>query len=437
MATIELTLDANYCHRWGLWEGVREIIQNGIDGERQLHCPLSVHLTKSGTLIVENKGAEIPRKAILIGFSTKRDDPKLSGQFGEGLKLGVLALVRAGYDVVIRNGREVWKPIIAKSEKFDNADVLKFKITKGSKDYMGLRVEIKGIDAETWEENLKPRFLFLKAPDQSVKTLFGTLLLDSNLCGHVFVKGIYVDHEGELEYGFDFEDAELDRDRRMIRSWDLRHKTARVIMEATRKQPDLFKSVFDLMEKGGHDVENIGYASDGNDEFVNQVADAFVEKHGEDAVPVSDMGESKEIDHLGKRGIIVSSPLRKVLEHKFGSHYTVRSNLAHSTFEKLAYSDLTDEEKSNLDLAIEMIRMVDDKLELSLIDVVDYADQDMLGQWVEGRIRIAKRALVDLETALRTLAHEWSHAWGSDGAKLFTDSVELLLARVAVACLKA
>ena len=70
MATIELTLDASYCHRWGLWEGVREILQNGIDGERQLHCPLSVHLTKSGTLIVENKGAEIPRKAILIAVST-------------------------------------------------------------------------------------------------------------------------------------------------------------------------------------------------------------------------------------------------------------------------------------------------------------------------------------------------------------------------------
>ena len=338
---------------------------------------------------------------------------------------------------MIRNRREVWKPVIEKSEKFDNANVLKFKITKGSKDYMGLRVEVKGIDREDWENELMPRFLFLKAPEKSIKTMYGTLILDSHLCGHVFVKGIYVDHEGELEYGFDFEDAELDRDRRMIRSWDLRHKTARVIMEATRKQPDLFKSVFDLMEKGAQDVENMGYIVGGEEEFIDQATDAFVEKHGDDAVPVSDLGESKEIDHLGKRGIIVSSPLRKVLEKKFGDHYRVRRNLAESAFEKLAYSDLNDEEKANLDLAIDMIRMVDDRLDLSFIDVVNYADEGMLGQWVEGRIRIARRVLSELYTALRTLAHEWSHGWGDDGAKLFTDSVELLLAKVAVACLKA
>lgn len=437
MATIELTLDAGYCHRWGVWEGIREILQNGIDGERQLGCPLSVHVTKSGTLIVENTGAEIPREAILIGFSTKRDDPNLSGQFGEGLKLGVLALVRSGYEVVIRNRREVWKPVIEKSEKFNSANVLKFKITKGQKDYMGLRVEVKGIDREIWEKELEPRFLFLKAPEKSIETMFGTILLDPKLCGHVFVKGIYVDHDAELEYGFDFPEAELDRDRRMIRSWDLRYKTARVVMEASRKQPELFSSVFDLMEKGTSDVENMGYVADENTEFVEKAAEAFIAKYGENSVPVSDLGESREIDHLGRRGIIVSKPLRKVLEHKFGDHYNVRKKLSESSFEVLTYSDLNDEEKSNLELAVEMIRLVDTRLEISFIQIVEYADIQMLGQWTDQHIRIARKSLDTLESALRVLAHEWCHGAGGDGEKVFTDSVETLLAKVAVASLKA
>src|SRR4051812_6923729 len=106
-----LSLDCNNLPNWGAREGIRELLQNGIDAETEFSAPLSVrYRTDTSTLVIENKGAVIPLKALLTGYSTKRDKPNLRGKYGEGLPQGVLTLIRAGHSVKIRTGSEVWVP---------------------------------------------------------------------------------------------------------------------------------------------------------------------------------------------------------------------------------------------------------------------------------------------------------------------------------------
>ena len=63
---IEITVTKDYVGGWGEYEGIREIIQNGIDGEQEYGCELKVSYTPNGKLAVENIGGSIPKEALLI-----------------------------------------------------------------------------------------------------------------------------------------------------------------------------------------------------------------------------------------------------------------------------------------------------------------------------------------------------------------------------------
>ena len=149
---VELSIQANYFPEWGVWEGVRELVANARDAEREFSAPLTVrHRKEGGVLILENEGATLPHEALLLGFTTKQGQSEMIGRFGEGLKGGVLALVRAGLAVKIRSGSEVWTPSIQRSEKF-NANVLVFDIEKGRKEQDRVAVEIGSVTVEAWEK---------------------------------------------------------------------------------------------------------------------------------------------------------------------------------------------------------------------------------------------------------------------------------------------
>ena len=114
---IELTIKVDYLPNWGVYEGIRELLQNGKDAETEYNAPLTVRYRKdSNTVGIENDGCPLPYEALLLGHTSKVGRPDLIGKFGEGLKLGILALVRTGLPVKIRSGGEVWVPSIQRSE---------------------------------------------------------------------------------------------------------------------------------------------------------------------------------------------------------------------------------------------------------------------------------------------------------------------------------
>lgn len=286
---LELTIKTTYLPDWGAYEGMRELLQNGHDAMIEYGATFEVRLRKdTNTLVIENEGCTLPYEALLMGHTTKLSRGDLIGKFGEGLKLGVLALVRAGHKVKIRSGSEVWVPRIARSEKFD-ADVLVFDIFKGRKTENRVQIEISGVSVKAWED-LREHFLFLHEAEENaaVSTYSGRLLLDARYKGMIFVKGIFVQHGG-FEYGYDLSDAEVDRDRKMVARFDLTYRMNTIWREAMKRRPDLIDGYLGMLDKQAADLAEIS-AYDAT-ELPAEVKDAavalFADRYGKDAVPVA------------------------------------------------------------------------------------------------------------------------------------------------------
>jgi hypothetical protein len=432
MTRIELSITADYVPGWGLAEGIREMISNARDAEVELSAPMTVSFNgKTQTLAFENEGVTLDRNVLLIGQSSKRDRSDTIGRFGEGLDIGVLALIRGGHPVVIRSGGEVWTPCIEPSEKFGGASVLVFNIVGGREERKRVRVEIGNVAAEDWKA-MREHFLFLdKKSVPSVVTDYGTLLTSDRFRGRIYVKGILVQTDPKLSYGYDLSDAELDRDRRIIASWDLETRLRRIWNGALAARPDLFDDYVKLLDNQAPDVTN---TSAWNVDEIPEAASAYVaqrfaERHGKDAVPVNNMGESQEVEHLGKRGIVVSRSLIAVLTRTFGDLDALKGALKEEVIATFSWHDLDETERANLTRAVALVNAVEE-VSLANIDIVDFRSKDLLGQFKGGRLLLVKRILADRRETLATLVHEASHRQGGDGEKNHVAQIERIWSHI-------
>lgn len=159
MAIAELPITREYLPGWKTWEGLREVIQNALDEEVQNDHEAKVYYCEeTSTVTVENQGSTLDPKAFLFGHTTKASDSRTIGQYGEGLKLGVLALVREGYDVRIAVGADAWQSRFLNSRKY-GATILAFDIDKDVfPENTDVTVTVTGVSAAQYFAAIK-RFL--------------------------------------------------------------------------------------------------------------------------------------------------------------------------------------------------------------------------------------------------------------------------------------
>jgi len=444
MSKFELSINVKYLPEWGVWEGIRELIQNGKDAEVEHNAPLTVDW-KNGTLRIENEGALLTREALLFGTTSKGGRADLIGKFGEGLKLGVLALVRAGRSVTIRSGGEVWEPTIARSEKYD-ADVLVFDIKTGREEKKRVRVEIDGVIESEWLD-FRNRFLFLKDKRESnrkhiVSTWYGDLLLHERNAGKLYCKGIYV-CDANTRFGYNFKDAELDRDRKMIADYDRRAKMGYILNEAANIEPTkVLDSYISIVESpDSEEGKGINEYRLPAPKITAAIVKRFKEKHGDNAVPVRSLAESQDVEHFGVRGVVVSEALAAILKKDLGNAETTKSKFANSTLREFSYGDLTHDEKAALFNAIDKVscgnaslldgsNAYDTKLR-KRIAIVEFRDANLNGLHHGERIEIARKMLADEFETLRVLVHELAHDAGSDGDKSHVAQIERTWANIA------
>lgn len=415
---ITLTVTTTYRGHWGSNEGLREMMQNGRDAEVEHRAPLKVRYRKeTQTLVIENEGTVLDRDALLLGHTTKADRSDLAGKWGDGLKIGMLALLRNGHNVKIRNGSEVWVPGFKKGEVF-KSDVLVVKINEGRKADRRVAVEISGITPEIYAD-LPNRFLFLNGDIEKdrVRTSAGSLLLGDRYAGRIYVKGIFVEFIPTLKFGYDFEDADLDVDRNMIKAFDLNYNAQRVWREALLLRPqDLTQSFAGLLESNARDVEGIDEytARYLPKEAVQAVTEVFEKVHGKDALPVRSMSESAEIGHLGRTGVVLPAPLRSVIEVIKGTSEKAKEALLKESQKLYSWHDLTPEEQKSLIMAINLIASIE-PVSLADINVTDFRDEKLQGLFQNGKILLARKVLSDWRVLLETLVHEVAHKAGGDG----------------------
>jgi hypothetical protein len=418
----ELTIKASYLGSWGYFEGIREIVQNARDSEVQFGATMKIEFKervrdgkKTGALIVTNDGVTIPKEALLIGHTTKEGNADCIGKFGEGFKIGVVALLRLGVEIKIRNGSEVWVPKIGRSEKF-NAEILYFDVTEGNKQEDRVQFEIVGISKEVWDD-AKEKFLFIGKYPKSIKYSDGSVILDESKKGSIYVKGMFV-AKTNFAFGYDFIDADIDRDRRMVNN--LTEKTSSLLGKCVNGSL-LTKEVFDLLQEGSEEVSYLSgwkLNNDGKKAIAHQFSLA-----NPGYIPVSEPAQITELEMFGKKGIKVGWNMRTILEEQFGTAGDVLENLRKS--EKVRYSleELTVEElsvyKHITKLTSQALLSVGESgLLESKVLVVDFKSDNLLGTYNPGteEIRLARWILSNKGKALYTLIHEAAHVHGYDGA---------------------
>ena len=426
MKRYELSIKATYLSNWGVFEGIRELVQNARDSEKQYDAAMSIKhdyrmrdKRPVGTLVITNTGVTIPRQALLIGHSSKQDRTDLIGQFGEGLKFGILALLRNGLSIKIRNGAETWNPVIVRSSVFD-AEVLAIDVTEGNKFEERVSIEIFGIDLDSWE-GMKGKFLFLtpRPSSQIVNVHGGRVLLGEADKGKVFVKGMFVARDERFYFGYDLSEADIDRDRRMISQPT--YETSRLLAQALQ-QNLLTAKVYEMLKQSSPETEEMRRWSL-SDDAISHLTNLFRIEYGTEAIPVESESEVTDLEHFGVRGVRVPYALRTILETELGTASSKLQVLRTNAGHVFALSDLDEQERSNYTWALGLLCRSATVLGMNPdgyhFRVVQFRDEQLLGTFEANQncISIARSLLANKAKTLRVLIHELAHAHGRDGSK--------------------
>lgn len=422
MAKFQLTLSPEYVKDWALWEGIREVIQNAIDGATDGYQMDVSYDRPAQTLRVTSHGAKLDRSVWLMGVTTKADSLSHIGHFGEGLKLGALALVRAGHGVSIRNDDETWAPSLEDSEAFPGQRVLTIR-TRVASPTSRFTISVTGVEPAGWE-SIRDRFLCLNsrfnaaATDSDDRTM---RLDDPAFRGMLFVKGIYVDHNKELTYGYNFiSGVNTDRDRKMVAGYQVDWATASYW--STRAGTDQQPKLIELLEQGAADIKSF-YDWSSHDAR-QDIHAAFLEKHGEKAYPCTSLLEAQKLEHYGYKPVVVNAPYFRVFE-RLGITLEA-ANKAHANDIQQIYP-LDSLNRIELAIYSQAIELVSDACRAeglpeprNITQVGRFADPTTLGMFDPGKngkavITINRSVLSSLPKTLQVLVHEVAHHVGGDG----------------------
>lgn len=253
--TYKLPMSADYVRHWGLAEAVRELLQNYIDS------PESGSLTWGlDSLAITNNDITIPSSSLVLGGTSKADDDKMIGAFGEGFKLALLVLVRLGYGVKVLNGNVLWSPYMKLCDHF-GAEILHIDETSEESGLRNLSFVIDGLDEQD-RAVITDACLLLQKPDADlIQTNMGQIL--PSRPGELYVGGLHI-CSTEMKFGYNFnpDRMRLERDRQTVDSWNLKMAT-KAIWYATEQ----WDRIAELMRDKTPDLDmaehfNIGFVKE-------------------------------------------------------------------------------------------------------------------------------------------------------------------------------
>lgn len=270
----QLSLTKDYAPHWDMVKAVKELLQNAIDSPAEFQYSFEQNDSDEGrsNLTITSIDITLPPSSLLLGASTKQDDPHSIGKYGEGYKLALLVLTRLGYAVTVYNGERVWTPSFEPSKKYD-CEVLSIReqTRKGAPN--NLTFSINGLSEYECQSIVNA---CLHMQDESAIGLFhkvpqGRILLGPQFSGCLYVNGLFVQANNELKYGYDISPQymKLDRDRQAVADFELLWVTK----EMWYAQPDT-KLVADLILQGVYDLKCAQYNAPAK--VVEATAKAFV-----------------------------------------------------------------------------------------------------------------------------------------------------------------
>lgn len=428
---IQLSISPDYCKDWGMWEVVREVVQNAVDSN---DLGRRMKVTHSGdTLRVSNEDVRLGKEVLLLGKTSKLDSPNQRGQFGEGLKIALVAALRCGLNVKIINDDESWTPSLEVAEQFGGEKVLTIRTHQRQKGVGAFTVELAGIPKDTWTE-LRKNFLFLTPTKKSIPCMGATILQGEEQKGRCYVKGIFVEHNERLEHGYDFQHVSVDRDRRMCEQWQAKSAMTNAWAQAAIITPKFLANLITMLENGAVDVEDMRYST--NDGILEALSVDFMRRYGADAIPVSSAAEATEVGHFGKVGVVVDQNYVAVLRRKLPTLSELRKDFQKAVVRPVTYGELMPAERDNWDLVVGLVSKATAALKLPFdiakVSIVEFRDEKLKGTYHNGLIQVGRQGLLDVEDVLFTLVHECAHTQGGDGSKMHEDTEGRIFAKIIV-----
>ncbi|MCR4426982.1 MAG: hypothetical protein NUW23_12485 [Firmicutes bacterium] len=151
--TIRTAISPSYVPTWGIGECLREVLQEGLDlMARGYRVTVGA---RNGFAIVTDLGPGLRREHLALGQSSKRDEPDLIGNFGEGVKLAALVAARLGRRMRIDSVGFSAEPFIARDPALQ-CEVLMFRLGP-SRRTRGTRIAVEASGKEL--EEAKSLFL--------------------------------------------------------------------------------------------------------------------------------------------------------------------------------------------------------------------------------------------------------------------------------------
>lgn len=293
-----LSMTPDYVLSWGIWEAVRELLQNAID-QHTLDAQSAVvfeYDPGEQRLTVGATNCALEPRTLLLGASTKACNRHTLGQFGEGYKLALLVLTRSSYEVIVRNGQEVWKPTFEFSSEYESS-VLSICRYKAEEPTDGVFFDIRDVSRADYDKIVE-------------KYLPGTplnrILYEDHLRGRVFVSGLFVCEVGELEYGYNFgpDRLRLDRDRGMASTFDIAYEASRLWDQSGDD-----KALYNNLKKGKPDTAYVHLPKATTNAYVME---QYITETP-NAIPVATDEEAKQMLQTGHVVRKVPTPLRDLL----------------------------------------------------------------------------------------------------------------------------
>lgn len=360
IARHELSITPNYVLQWREWEAVRELLQNAIDRNKrdpqsdvifdydlqagEFVAPVLPKDDRRGTLVIGSTTGVLSPRSLLLGESDKQLDQNQIGQFGEGYKLAALVLCRAGHELYVHTGREIWAFTIEYSQAYDSDVLVCERSVELEEDApeRGVLFEIPGFRQEDYDIVCEK---YLPAHEVDV------ILYGPEFKGRVFVEGLFVCKFDDLDYGYNFASSriKLDRDRSLASTFDVSYAASDLWSKSGDNE-----RLYETIEAGTLDTQHLATWNLPED-FREYVRDRHESTHGFDVIPVASEPEAILLESTGHQVVRVPSKLRDVLRsmHKFTFNRKGTPSERLERFRSQFGSSLTEEGKREFDAILD------------------------------------------------------------------------------------
>lgn len=269
------------------WPVMRELAANALDSDPGFRIEMT-----NGTLFIRSTGTNLAVRHLLFGISEKKD-PNAIGQFGEGLKLALLALTREGLTAhIYTKSMHLWnEPAELYGEQV-------FKIV-WEKLPWPCEHDRTNIEVPDWPyKTFEKRFLRPGDPRILFTDPFGRSVLEEDMPG-IYVKGVWVQrargYGRAYTFGYNLTDVEMNRDRGVVDHWNVNAEVGKIWASVTDEGllTRFWQAVKDQMAEKSCYMHGCPIANKPG------MKRAFQEVYGKDAVIETDESTAHEATYRG------------------------------------------------------------------------------------------------------------------------------------------